>query len=73
MGNSLSPKNSEKFLELLKEFKDNTVALVGTYLEVGARSPQKGLIAEELERLGVNIEDTAAAIKLLRKHRERII
>jgi len=73
LDNSLSPKNSEKFLELLKEFEDNAMALVGTYLEVGARSPQKGLIAEELERLGVNIEETAAAIKLLRKHRERII
>lgn len=73
MKNSLSPKNSEKFLELLKEFRDNEMALVGTYLEVGARSPQKALIAEELKRMGVDIEETDAAIKLLRKHRERII
>jgi hypothetical protein len=73
VNNSLSPKNSEKFLELLKEFGDKSMALVGTYLEVGAKSSQKPLIAGELARLGVDIEETAALIKLIRKHGERII
>lgn len=73
MDNSLSPKNSEKFLELLKELDDEEMALVGTYLEVGTRSPQKSLIAKELNRMGVNIEETTTAINVIRRHRERIV
>jgi hypothetical protein len=73
MNNSLSSKNSEKFLELLKEFKDNEMALVGTYLEVGARSPQKALIADELKRLKVDIEEVTKELNALKKVRDMVI